>query len=65
MVPIAWFSLVGDADAGAVADLLLDVLDDQAFQHLLGQHVLGRQRRTALEQGLVHFTQALVEPGSA
>lgn len=53
--------LVGDTDAGAVADLLLDVLDDQAFQHLLGQHVLGRQRRAALEQRLVHFTQALVE----
>ncbi|MNN95283.1 hypothetical protein D3C81_2140670 [compost metagenome] len=53
--------LVGDANAGAVADLQLQVLDDQALQHLLAEHMLGRQRGAALGAGLLHFVQALVQ----
>ncbi|KAF1069748.1 MAG: hypothetical protein GAK45_01009 [Pseudomonas citronellolis] len=52
---------IGDADAGALAHLKLDVFDDQALKHLLGQHVLGRQRRTAFLDGLTNLGQALVQ----
>ena len=49
---------VGNPNAGAFADLQLDVLDDQALQHLLAEHMLRRQCCTALGDGLLHFTQA-------
>ena len=52
---------VADADAGALADLQLDVLDDQAFQHLLGEHMLGRQGRAAPTDGLLHFAQTGIQ----
>ena len=52
---------VGDTNAGAVANLQLDILDDQAFEHLLAEYVLRRQGATALVDGLLHFTQASVE----
>ncbi|MNZ46355.1 hypothetical protein D3C78_640340 [compost metagenome] len=53
--------LVGDTHAGAFADLHLQILEDQAFQHLLGQHIAGRHLRAALGDGLLDFAHALVE----
>ncbi|MNN16664.1 hypothetical protein D3C81_1298120 [compost metagenome] len=53
--------LVADADAGALAHLQLQVLDDQAFQHLRRQGVAWRQVAAALGQVLPHFVEALVE----
>ncbi len=35
--------LVGDLEAGVVGVLQLDLLQDQALEHLLAQHVLRRQ----------------------
>ena len=52
---------VGDADAGAVADLQLQVLDDQALQHLLIQHAGGRYALTAFGDGLLNFMNTLVQ----
>ncbi|MCY1414101.1 hypothetical protein D9M71_295420 [compost metagenome] len=52
---------VGDADAGAVADLQLQVFDDQAFKHLLIEHASRRHSAATLGDGLLHFTHALVQ----
>ncbi|MNV50912.1 hypothetical protein D3C71_1429420 [compost metagenome] len=52
---------IGDANAGAVANLQLDVLDDQALQHLLAEHLLRRQCRAAFGDGLLHLAQACVQ----
>ena len=52
---------IGDANAGTVADLQLDVLDDQAFQYLLVQHVRRRQGRATLGDGLLHLANARIQ----
>ncbi|MNN21934.1 hypothetical protein D3C81_1352730 [compost metagenome] len=52
---------VGDADARAIADLQLQVFDDQAFEHLLVQHAGGRHGATTLGDGLLDFTHAAVQ----
>ena len=52
---------IGNADAGAFADLQLQVFDDQALEHLLIQHAGRRYGRTALGDGLLNFMNALVQ----
>ena len=52
---------VSDADAGALADLQLQVLDDQAFQYLLFQGAGRRHAAAALGDGLLHLVDALVQ----
>ena len=42
--------LVGDLDAGVIGALHLDLLQDQALEHLLAQHVLRRQLELLLAQ---------------
>ncbi|MOA15858.1 hypothetical protein D3C78_1360410 [compost metagenome] len=53
--------LVGDADARAFADLQLQVLDDQALQHLRGERLARRLFAAALGEVLLHFGEAAVE----
>ncbi|MNQ62690.1 hypothetical protein D3C85_770450 [compost metagenome] len=53
--------LIGDANAGAFADLQLQVFDDQAFQHLLLQHAGRRRTGAALGDGLPHLVHARVQ----
>ena len=53
--------LVSDADAGAFADLQLQVLDDQALEHLRGEHRGRRQFATALGQAAAYLLEAAVE----
>ncbi len=52
---------IGDPNAGALADLQLNIFNNQPLQHLLAEHVLGWQRCTALGDGLLHFTQPRIE----
>ena len=52
---------VGDANAGAFANLQLQVFDDQAFQYLLFQGAGGRHAAAALGDGLLNLMHALVQ----
>ncbi|MNN18255.1 hypothetical protein D3C81_1314610 [compost metagenome] len=52
---------VGDADARALADLQLQVLDDQAFQYLLFQGAGRRHAAAALGDGLLDLMDTLVQ----
>jgi len=52
---------VRNTDTGTLADLQLQVLDDQAFQHLLVQHAGRRHATATLGDGLLDFLDALVQ----
>ncbi len=52
---------VGDADAGALTDLQLQILGDQALEHLLLQHVGRRRIGAALLDGLLDLAHALIQ----
>ena len=53
--------LVGHLDAGALGALHLQLLQDQALEHLLAQHVLRRQLELLLPQALGDRGDLLVE----
>jgi hypothetical protein len=53
--------LVRDLQAGLGGTLGLDFLQDQALQHLLAQHVLGRQLELLRPQALAHDGNLVVE----
>ncbi len=53
--------LVGHLDAGAIRTLHLQLLQDQAVEHLLAQHVLGRQLELLRAQALGDDQHLLVE----
>ncbi|MNO97317.1 hypothetical protein D3C76_890220 [compost metagenome] len=52
---------IGDTDAGTFADLQLQVLDDQALEHLLLQYAGRRHGGAALGDGLLDFMDPLVQ----
>jgi len=47
--------------AGAVANLQLNVFDDQTIEHLLAEDILGWQCCTAFGDGLLHLANACVQ----
>ncbi len=52
---------VADAHTGALADLQLQVLDDQAFEHLLVEHIGRGLLGATLGDGLLDLAHAIVE----
>ncbi|MCY1421444.1 hypothetical protein D9M71_371010 [compost metagenome] len=52
---------IGNADAGTLADLQLQVFDDQALKYLLLQHAGRRHGRATLGNGLLNFMNPLVQ----